>query len=82
MSVIEEHTIEQKVEQALEQIRPFLNEDGGDIHLVEVTEDMVVKVQFSGACTECSMQNSTFKAGVEDSILKAKPNVKSIFIVK
>ena len=82
MSVIEEHTIEQKVEQALEQIRPFLNEDGGDIHLVEVTEDMVVKVQFSGACTECSMQNSTFKAGVEDSILKAIPNVKSIFIVK
>ena len=82
MAIAEELSIEQKVEQALEQIRPFLNEDGGDIHLVEVTKDMVVKVQFTGACTECTMQNSTFKAGVEDSVLRVIPQVKEVVIVK
>lgn len=74
--------IESKIEEALEQIRPFLHEDGGDIHLIEVTNDLVVKVQFSGACTACSMQNSTFKVGVEQSILKAIPQIKEVVIVK
>ncbi|MBL4624534.1 MAG: NifU family protein [Flavobacteriales bacterium] len=78
MHRVEKLTIEQKIEAALAQIRPFLNEDGGDIHLVEVTKKMVVKVRFTGACTECSMQNSTFKMGVEDSILKAIPEIKRV----
>ena len=82
MAVAEKLIIEEKIEQALDQIRPFLNEDGGDIHLVELTNELVVKVQFTGACTDCSMQNSTFKAGVEDSILKAIPSIKSVLIVK
>ena len=53
MAVAEKLIIEEKIEQALGQIRPFLNEDGGDVHLVELTNEMVVKVQFTGACTFC-----------------------------
>ncbi|MDA9563736.1 NifU family protein [Flavobacteriales bacterium] len=82
MTVVAENNALQKIEGALDQIRPFLNEDGGDIHLVEITDDWVVKVQFVGACTDCSMQNSTFKAGVEQSILKAVPEVKQVLVVK
>lgn len=78
MSLAIEMNIEKLVEEALVQIRPFLNEDGGDIHLVEITDDMVVKVQFSGACTSCSMSNMTFKAGVEQTILKAVPQIKRV----
>ena len=78
MSLAIEMNIEKLVEEALVQIRPFLNEDGGDIHLVEITDDLVVKVQFSGACTSCSMSNMTFKAGVEQTILKAVPQIKRV----
>lgn len=82
MSLVAENNAQRQIEEALDQIRPFLNEDGGDIHLVEITDDWVVKVQFVGACTDCSMQNSTFKAGVEQSILKAVPEVKTVLVVK
>lgn len=82
MTLVAENSAKQKIENALDQIRPFLNEDGGDIHLVEITDDLVVKVQFVGACTDCSMQNSTFKAGVEQSILKVVPEVKTVLVVR
>ena len=71
--------IVEKVEVALATIRPFLHEDGGDISLIEVTEDMVAKVEFKGACTDCSMSNMTFKAGVREAILN---NVSEIVEVE
>ena len=70
-----------KIELALEEIRPFLNEDGGDISLIEVTADLIVKVRFEGACTDCNMSNMTFKTGVERSILSAVPEVKEVLEV-
>ena len=70
-----------KIENALDEIRPFLNEDGGDISLVEVTDEMIVKVRFEGACTECNMSNMTFKTGVEKCILSAVPEVKKVLEV-
>lgn len=69
---------EQKITEALESIRPYLRADGGDISLVEVTEDLRVLVEFQGACTECSMSAMTLKAGVEGAIRAVLPNVKSI----
>ncbi len=63
---------------ALEQIRPFLKEDGGDIELIEVTEDMVAKVELKGTCTNCSMNTMTFKSGVQEAILKAVPEIKAV----
>jgi Fe-S cluster biogenesis protein NfuA len=71
----------QKVEQALEQIRPFLLEDGGDLELVELTNDLIAKVELKGACKSCSMSNMTFKAGVEDAIRRAVPEIKDVVSV-
>ncbi len=73
---------EQKISEALESIRPYLRADGGDITLVQVTDDMRVLVEFQGACTECSMSAMTLKAGVEGAIRSVVPMVKSIEAIK
>lgn len=67
--------IEQKVLQALSQIRPFLEKDGGDISLIEITTDMVVRVKLHGACETCSMSVMTLKAGVEENIKTMAPEI-------
>lgn len=71
-----------KVNSALDQIRPFLNDDGGDIKLIEVTDDLVVKVKFLGACSECSMSAMTLKGGVEEAIKKVLPDVKQVVTIE
>lgn len=78
MQTIADNTLTNKVEQALDTIRPFLREDGGDVSVVEITKDYVVKVQFLGACTACSMSNMTFKAGIKEAILKNVPEIKAV----
>lgn len=72
----------QKINLALEQIRPFLNDDGGDIELIELTHDNVVKVKFLGACKECSMSPMTLKGGVEDAIKRIAPEIKEVITVE
>ncbi len=64
-----------KIHLALEEIRPFLKSDGGDISFVELTPENVVKVQFHGACTGCSVNQMTLKSGVETTIQKFVPEV-------
>ena len=64
-----------KVANALEEIRPYLNEDGGDLEIVDITSDLVLKVEFKGACGSCSMNNMTFKNGVEDAIKRLVPEI-------
>ncbi|MEX2596912.1 MAG: NifU family protein, partial [Salibacteraceae bacterium] len=54
-----------RVVDALDEIRPFLNEDGGDLKIVEITDDNVLRIEFTGACSSCSMNDMTFKNGVE-----------------
>lgn len=66
------------VEKALEDIRPFLHGDGGDISLVEVTPDMVVKVKLHGNCKECSMKLMTMRAGIMENLRKAVPGLKDV----
>ena len=68
MNVITDKKIIDKIEKALTKIRPFLNEDGGDISLVEVTQDMVVKVELTGACSSCNVSMMTLKNGVEVAV--------------
>lgn len=68
----------EKINDAIEQIRPFLNADGGDMQLVEITDDAVVKVRLLGACSDCSMSAMTLKAGVEEAIRKVAPEIKSV----
>ena len=72
----EELTIE--VEKALEEIRPFLNSDGGDITLVSIENDKHVKVRLEGACTSCSVNQMTLRAGVETTIKKFAPQIETV----
>jgi Fe-S cluster biogenesis protein NfuA len=67
-----------RVEETLEQLRPYLLADSGNVSLLEITDDMVVKLKFHGACSSCSMSMMTLKAGIEQSILKAIPEIKSV----
>jgi len=66
------------VEQALAKIRPFLQRDGGDIRLIEVTEDGIVKVHLTGACQGCPMSQMTLKQGVERVLMKEVPGIKEV----
>lgn len=68
----------ERIEAALLQLRPFFEEDGGDITLVEVTEDLVARVQLHGACSSCSMSVMTLKAGVEDAIKRVAPEIVAV----
>lgn len=65
----------EKIEIALDSIRPFLQKDGGDVEFVELTDDKVVKVKLLGACESCSMSAMTLKAGIEESIKNAIPEI-------
>lgn len=74
---MEEEALKINVEQALKEIRPFLKADGGDISLVEITDD-TVKVQLEGACIGCSVNQMTLKNGVEATIKKHAPQIKRV----
>ncbi|MDN3675659.1 NifU family protein [Flavobacterium branchiarum] len=63
---------------ALDEIRPFLNSDGGDITLVSIEDDKHVKVRLEGACTSCSVNQMTLKAGVETTIKKFAPQIETV----
>lgn len=67
-----------RVEEALEQIRPYLVEDGGNVSLIEITEDKIVKLELLGACKSCSMSAMTLKAGIEEAIKRAAPEIKGV----
>lgn len=68
----------QNVEKALEEIRPFLKSDGGDISLVRIEDDKHVKVRLEGACVGCSVNQMTLKAGVETTIKKFAPQIETV----
>ncbi len=68
----------EKIEIALQSIRPFLQKDGGDVEFVELTENNIVRVRLLGACETCSMSAMTLKAGIEESIMNAIPQVRGV----
>ena len=67
-----------QIEQALAKIRPFLQRDGGDIKLIDVTDDGIVKVELTGACQGCPMSQVTLKQGVERALMKEVPGIKEV----
>lgn len=73
--------MKEKVESALNKIRPSLQADGGDVELVEVTPDGIVKVKLTGACAGCPMSQMTLKAGIEKAIKQEVPEVKEVIAV-
>lgn len=70
--------IKERVEKALEKIRPYLVADGGDIAMIDITDDMVVRVEMKGACNGCPFSMQTLKAGVEIAIKKEVPEIKEV----
>jgi Fe-S cluster biogenesis protein NfuA len=70
--------LERKVQGIIEQIRPYLQNDGGDIQFVEITEDNTVNVELLGACGACPHSTMTLKNGVEQAVKKALPEIKSV----
>lgn len=70
--------LKQKVEEALQSIRPYLEADGGNVSLLEITDDMVVKLELHGACKNCSMSMMTMKAGIEETIKRTVPGIKAV----
>lgn len=70
-----------KVENALDEIRPFLQSDGGDISLVSIDNDTQVKVRLEGACVGCSVNQMTLKSGVEMTIKKHAPQIEQVINV-
>jgi len=76
--VITNKKILNKIEGALEDFRPYLEADGGNISLIEVTDDYVVKVKLLGACETCSVSMMTLKNGVELAVKSAVPKVKEV----
>ena len=72
----------EKVLKALEGVRPYLNSDGGDVRLHNITDELVVELELLGNCETCEMSNMTMKAGLEQAIRKAAPEVKEVLSVK
>lgn len=70
--------IKEKIQIALDEIRPFLKSDGGDISFVSIEDDKHVKVRLEGACISCSVNQMTLKAGVETTIKKYIPQIETV----
>ena len=67
-----------KVEEALNKIRPLLQADGGDVELIDVSDDGIVKVKLTGACGGCPMAQMTLKSGIERALKEEVPEIKSV----
>ena len=70
--------LKSNIEKALDEIRPFLQNDGGDISLISIEDDKIVKVQLEGACVGCSVNQMTLKSGVEMTIKKYAPQIEKV----
>jgi Fe-S cluster biogenesis protein NfuA len=82
---VEHHAEEdllRRVDEALESIRPYLAADGGSVKLLDVTQDMVVELELLGACGECPISEMTLRAGIEQAIKRAVPDVVRVEAVK
>jgi len=73
-----EQKVREKVEKAIEQIRPYLQADGGDCELVDVSPDGIVRLKLTGACHGCPMSTMTLKMGIERALKQIVPEVKEV----
>jgi Fe-S cluster biogenesis protein NfuA len=78
METFIEDSLKTRVEKALNSIRPYLEADGGNVVVKEITEDMTVRLELMGSCSSCPMSSMTFKAGLEEAILKSVPEIRKV----
>jgi Fe-S cluster biogenesis protein NfuA len=77
-NTIAPNNLQARVEAALINIRQYLKADGGDVKIHSVTADYIVELELLGACSACSMSNMTMKAGIEQAILSAVPEIRGV----
>ena len=70
--------LQQKVEDALNTIRPYLEADGGNVEIIEITADNIVRLELIGACKTCNMSHMTMRSGIEETIRNSVPEIKGI----
>lgn len=75
---MEKELLEKRVKNILDQVRPYLQADGGDVNFVELTDDMVVMVELTGSCGSCPYSTMTLKNGIESVMKKSIPEIKSV----
>ena len=75
---MEKELLEKRVKNILEQVRPYLQADGGDVRFVELTDDMVVMVELTGACGSCPYSTMTLKNGIESVMKRSIPEIKAV----
>jgi Fe-S cluster biogenesis protein NfuA len=75
------HELLPKVEEALGSIRPYMEADGGNVRVIDISEDFVVSIELLGTCGTCPMSAMTLKAGVEQAILSAVPQIRKVVAV-
>ncbi|MEI6594687.1 MAG: NifU family protein [Bacteroidota bacterium] len=73
--------LRERIEAALNSIRPFLHADGGDVEFVDVSDDMEVRLRLLGNCCNCGMSQMTMKAGIESGLRNAIPEIKSVVAI-
>jgi Fe-S cluster biogenesis protein NfuA len=71
----------QRIEEVLSTVRPYLQSDGGDVRLVNITMDNVVEIELLGACGDCNLSQMTMKSGIEHAIKKAIPEIKNVIAI-
>lgn len=70
-----------RVEASLDSIRPYLVADGGNVKVLDISDDYILKLEFTGNCGSCKMSSMTFKAGVEEAVRKSVPEIRLIEVV-
>ena len=81
MSIADKEQLIDKINTAIEKVRPYLRADGGDVEFIELTDDLVVKVKLTGACNGCPFSMMTLKAGIEEAVRKEIPDLKELVAV-
>lgn len=78
LETMNKEQLRSKVLDALDQLRPFMHADGGDMELVDITDDAIVQVRLLGSCSDCSMSQMTIKGGLEEALKLAAPELKGV----
>ena len=81
MSITEKEVLLERVEEALNDVRPHLKVDGGNVEVIEITDDFHVKIKWLGACQSCSMSAMTMKAGIEQTIKRQVPEITGVVAI-
>lgn len=79
--MIDKETLIAKVELAIDSIRPYLKTDGGDVRIVDITDEYVVSIELLGSCGTCPMSPMTMKNGVEEAIKRSVPEIKKVLAI-